>query len=154
MKKIFYILVLSLFIFNCSNSDNDGSNMTFLAKYEGTVWVYSDSGEKTYARIINNLNSPFEFWIELGNCYYYFLETLDDGYYSGFTITKNSNDTFEVKFIENDGEVEYIDLVTVNVSGSSMEINSEYYEDGNLTDSYSEFYTKTSIDLDSFILCD
>lgn len=153
MKKIFYIIVLSLFIFNCSKSDTNGSNTTFLAKYEDTVWVYTDSGERDYLRVINSTNSPFEFWYEYGDCYDYYLETLDDDYYSAITITKNSNDTLKVKFVENDGGYEYINIATVTVSGNTMEIKYEYYEDGNLTDSYSEYYTKSSIDVDSFTTC-
>ncbi|WP_370476560.1 hypothetical protein [Tamlana flava] len=154
MKKIIYVLALSLLMFNCSKSDNnDDSIATFLEKYEGTVWVYSSFDEEFYLRVIDNVNSPFEFWEEYGDCYEYYLGTMDDDYDS-VTTTKNSSNTLELKFVEELEGVEYMVLFTLTVTGNSMEIKYALYEDGKLTDSYSEYLSKTSVNVDNLTLCD
>ncbi|MEL0456677.1 hypothetical protein WJN01_10585 [Flavobacteriaceae bacterium SZ-1-7] len=154
MKKIIYVLALSLLTFNCSKSDNnDDSIATFLEKYDGTVWVYSGFDETFYLRIIDNSNSPFEFWEEYGDCFEYYLGIMDDEYDSA-TTTKNSNNTLEVKFVEEFEGVEYMVLFTLTVTGNSMEIKYSLYEDGKLNDSFSEYLSKTSINVDDLILCE
>ena len=64
MKKIIYILALSLFIFNCSSDDDNSSTITttFLEKFDGTVWKIQDI-EGVFYRFNDNLNNPVEEWV-------------------------------------------------------------------------------------------
>ncbi|MFH6767530.1 hypothetical protein V8G56_02185 [Gaetbulibacter aquiaggeris] len=132
MKKLIYILVLSLFIFNCSKSDDD---VTFLEKYDGTVWSSFDG--YLYLRFVNNLNNPIESIYESNEgCYIY---NSDLG--SSITITINSNDTFECTIDD--------DKLTFTVSGNSlkMEMDGDYLLDEPV------YLTKSSVDVDSFNRC-
>lgn len=158
MKKLIYILVLPLFIFNCSKSDDDNLktpvddnlNTTFLEKYEGTVWISNELDVTSYIRFINNLNTPLENWIDMTDCYYYYLQTL----YEGDTLSENSNDTLEFRYVESDEGVEYLDIITLTASGNTIEAEYKYYEDGDLYESGTLYLSKSSIDVDGFILCD
>jgi hypothetical protein len=150
MKKLIYILVLSLFVFNCSKDDDENTNTTFLEKYENTVWYSSENDAPSYIRFINNENNPLEYWIDLDDCYNYYLDT----FYEGDTISKNSNDTLEFTYLESDGGVEYKDIITLTVSGNSIEVKFKYYENNELYESGTQNFTKSSIDVDSFNLCD
>ena len=69
MKKIIYILVLSLFIFNCSKSDDDNSPEscnTFLECNDGSTWILDDDIVVIILRINDNINDPLEQWFTLG----------------------------------------------------------------------------------------
>lgn len=149
MKKLICILALSFFMFNCSKND-DNLSTTFLEKYEGTVWVSNDYDVTTYIRFINNIKTPLENWIDVTDCYHYYLETL----YDGDILSKNSNDTLEFKYVESDGGVEYLDIITLTASSNTIKAEYKYYEDGDLYESGTIHFSKSSIDVDSFILCD
>ncbi|WP_242120562.1 hypothetical protein [Aestuariivivens sediminicola] len=154
MKHIIYLLTLLLFVFNCSKDNNPEADRTFLEKYAGTVWVFTDYGEKTYVRIIDNLNHPFEYWEESGDCYDYYLEILDEEFYSVVDITKNSNNTFELEAVDTDGGMEFMLIMTISVFGNNLEMSYTYYEDGVLNETYSEYWAKVSMDVDSLPICD
>ena len=152
MKKLIYILVLALFIFNCSKNDDDKSSITFLEKYEDTVWLNNDDGEFIYIRFINNTITPLESWFGHNeiDCYYYFLE-ISSG---SFKLTENSDDKLEFRINEYEEGVEYVDIVTLTVSGNSLKVESKYYEDGSLIDTDIIYLTQTNEDVDSFTICD
>ena len=145
-------MVLALFIFNCSKNDDDKSSITFLEKHEGTVWLNNDDGGFIYIRFINNKNTPLETWIGYDeiDCYYYFLENS----LGSFTITENSDDKLEFRFIEKDEGVEYIDIITITVSGNSIKAESKYYEDGSLIETEITYFTQTNEDVDNLTICD
>ena len=150
MKKIIYILVLSFFIISCSKSDDDNSSTTFLEKYEGTVWFNNENDVPSYIRFINNLSTPLENWIDVADCYQYYLNE----FYEGDSITENSNDILEFRYVESDGGDEWVDIMTLTASGNSIEVEYKYYENDDLYESGFIYFTKSSADVDSFTLCD
>ena len=150
MKKLFYLLFIPLLFFGCSDSNDDPSNISFLEKHEGTVWTSTEDGETLYIRFINNVLSPFEYWFEFEDCYYYQLDTLDEL----TTITENSNDKLVFQYVEDDGGLEYLDVITLSISGNTLEIFYQYYENGDLYESGTDYLSKSSIDVDNLVLCD
>jgi len=151
MKKLIYILIFSLFIFNCSDDDNPSTtSITFLEKYEGTVWFNDENDVPSYIRFINNLSTPLENWIDVAVCYQYYLNE----FYEGDSITKNSNDILEFRYVESDGGDEWVDIMTLTASENSIEVEYKYYENGDLYESGFIYFTKSSADVESFTLCD
>ena len=100
------------------------------------------------------LNHPFEYWEESGDCYDYYLEILDEEFYSVVDITKNSNNTFELEAVDTEGGMEFMLIMTISVSGNNLEMSYTYYEDGILNETYSEYWAKVSMDVDSLPICD
>ena len=149
MKKIFFLLVLSLIVFNCSEDDEGNVTITFLEKHGGSIWQESGSVEYFF-RFINNVDNPLESWFLWDNCYEYSLTDFGESQ----TIIRNSNNTLEVEFIEFDGGFEYRELVVITVSGSSLELAYEFFENGELYESGSEFYVASSTNVDDLDLCD
>jgi hypothetical protein len=154
MKKFIYILVLSLFVFNCSKDDDEDINITFLEKYEGTIWEMDDDDDlyDYYFRIIDNLNTPLEDWdiYEGDDCYEYDLVSLSE---IGFEVTENSEDYFKIKYLGSSDEmVDY--YISLTVIDNSLYLKYEGIENGIITQSSTDVYLLTSIDVDSFILCD
>lgn len=142
------MLVLTLFIGSCSNSDND---QTFLEKHHGTVWEFTASEIVQYLRIIDNVNTPFEFWSRYidEECYYYDNEIIsnDD------IITKNSNNTFEFELSENEDGILYLEKVKITINGDDMIVVIEEYEDGILDEMETINFERSSENVDSFTLC-
>ena len=148
MKKLFFLFVIPLILFNCDKDDDGNAPLSFLEKHQGTVWQDSSSGEE-YFRFINNVNSPLESWFFWVDCYEYDLAVFGEGQ----TININSNNTFEVETVEFDGLNEYLDIITLTISGNSLELSYRYYENGEMYASGSEFYTASTVDVDSLTLC-
>ncbi|MFH4967275.1 hypothetical protein V8G61_03635 [Gaetbulibacter sp. M240] len=152
MKKSIYLIPFIFIIFTCSKSDpvTNTTSQTFLEKYAGTVWTTSDDDVTTYIRFVNNMNHPIEYWIDANECFYYLLEE----FFENDAITQNLNDTIEFTYTENDGDIVYVDIITVTVSGNTMVAAYEYYEDDTLYESGSIIFIKSSEKVDDFILCD
>ena len=69
-------------------------------------------------------------------------------------IIESTEDRLVFRYKENDDGIEYIDIVTLTITGNSMKAETEYYENGLLVETDIFFLTKSSDDVDSFILCD
>jgi hypothetical protein len=150
MKKLIYILTISLFTFGCSKSDDNPSENTFLKIYEDTVWLNNEDEQSVYIRFINNIKTPIEYWIEFEDCYFYILDRL-----SGENkIIESTEDKLVFRYKENDDGIEYMDIVTLTITGNSIKVETEYYENGVLVETDIYFLAKSSDDVDTLILCD
>ncbi|NNK83775.1 MAG: hypothetical protein HKO92_11680 [Flavobacteriaceae bacterium] len=148
MKKILLILVLSLFIVSCSDSDDE---QTFLEKHEGTVWELVNPEIVEYLRINNNESTPFGFWVrnlDEEDCYYYDNDVLNDA-----IIKENSNNTFEFELSEIYEEIQYLSRIKITINGDIMIVIIEEYSNGELYETDTENFERSSADVDSFILC-
>ena len=148
MKKIIYILVLSLFVFNCSKSDDDNSPEscnTFLECNDGSTWIlnYDFSSVSVLYRINNNIKNPFEQWIIFDG---------EDCYYQGdfeadfdFTITENTKDKLVIKIDLGGGDSETASFSIVN---GELKIIDDY-------ESIQEvlIFQETTIDVDKLTIC-
>lgn len=158
MKKLIYILLITPFIISCSKDDND-LKLTFLEKYKETVWTLNEYESESYIRFINNINQPFESWLNLTDCYYYELETLNygDGSPLPHEITENSGDMLEISYYSYwDGNVYHeVEKYTLTVTGNSLKIERRFYEDGDLQNvDEPVFLKKTTDDVDNLTLCE
>ena len=147
MKKIIYILVLSLFIFNCSSDDDNSSDScdTFLECNDGSTWIlnYDFSSVSVLYRINNNIKNPFEQWIIFDG---------EDCYYQGdfeadfdFTITENTKDKLVIKYDDGSGEIE---TLTCSIVNGELKIIDDY-------ESIQEvlIFQETTIDVDKLTIC-
>ena len=151
MKKLLYLTILSLLILGCSKSDDNPSDEnTFLRIHEGTVWTITEEGQSTYIRFINNTKTPIEYWIEFEDCYFYIL----DRFVGGNKIIENSAERLVFRHVENDESVEYVDIVTITITGNSLRAEIEYYENGVLVETDIQMLSKSTDDVDSLILCE
>jgi hypothetical protein len=147
MKKIIYFLVLSLFIFNCSKSDDDNSSDscdTFLECNDGSKWIIDYEGYGVMLlRIKDNINTPFEQWVTVvgEDCYYRF--GFDDT--GGFTITENTKDKLVIKYDDGSGEIE---TLTCSIVNGELKIIDDY-------ESIQEvlIFQETTIDVDKLTIC-
>lgn len=153
MKNLLFIFCLSfLVLFSCSSKENN-SNITFLEKYDGTVWVRSGmkDGENftLYMRFINDELNPFEFWEFYNNdqCNYYD----SHGIAGKMSLTLNSNDTlkFEYSNIIN-GAIKSLYKSTITSDSNNMFLNVEEYQDGVLVSTSEYVYDWSTMDVESF----
>lgn len=151
MKKIMYLLPIFLILFTCSKSDNENppNVTTFLEQYENTVWISNADEANTYVRFVNDLNHPIEFWIDNGDCFYFDQEDFSEG----GSVTKNLNNILEFTYSETYGDIEYVEIVTITISGNSMVASYVDYENGEKIGSGSIYFTKSTENVDDFILC-
>ena len=153
MKKIIYILVLSLFVFNCSKSDDDNSpescNNFFLECNDGSTWILHYASADMLLRINDNLNNPLEQWLiyDGEDCYEYYSIIFGDA-----TMTENTKDKLVIKD----------DYVLEGISGTSTFtfsiVNGELkfiYQDIFDGESYEEILIlqETTIDVDKLTIC-
>ena len=150
MKKIIYILVLSLFIFNCSKSDDDNSPEscnTFLECNDGSTWILDYDFAVVLFRINDNINNLLEQWViyDSEDCYYY----LGNTYVLYYTITENTKDKLVIKNDYGSGDIETLTFSIVN--GELKEIYSQYISG----ESYEEIliFQETTIDVDNLTIC-
>lgn len=150
-KNLIFLLLIPLLIFSCSDSDDDDNNVTttFLKKYDNTVWESSEYDLTIFSRINNDLSSPFEMWILADDCFYYEKNIL-----SGYSIIENTENKFECKLLVIEGDVEYIDLITIQVINENLIIEDKYYEGGVLMETIYLHFQKTTIDVDDLPLCE
>ena len=149
MKKIIYFLVLSLFVFNCSKSDDDNSPEscnTFLECNDGSTWILDYDFAVVLFRINDNINNLLEQWViyDSEDCYYY----LGNTYVLYYTITENTKDKLVLKiddasttstltFSIVNGELKLVIEVTAN--GESFQVTLVFQE--------------TTIDVDNLTIC-
>lgn len=150
MKKLLFLLFVPLLFLSCSNDDDDNNTtVTFLEKYNNTVWVLSDEDHTMYARFHNSISAPIEVWDSWDGCYYYEANVLE-----GYIILENSEEKFECRYTEMDGGVAYMDLLTIRISGETMVAESKYYEDDALIYSETQYFQKSTVNVDNLPLCD
>mgnify|MGYP001029585720 CR=1 FL=1 len=150
MKKIIYCLVLSLFIFNCSKSDDDNlpeSCTTFLECNDGSTWILDDDIVVIILRINDNINDPLEQWFTIiggADCYDYLSDILAD-----YTITENTKDKLVFKADWGAGDIQ---TLTFSIVNGELKIIDKYILDGeNIEDVRT--LPKTTIDVDNLTIC-
>ena len=148
-KKIIYFLVISLCIFSCSTTDDQNLDVTFLEKYEGTVWLKNNPEQVLYIRFINNPNTPLEYWIKDDTCFNYYLEK----FFKDKSLTVNSENTLEFSYYRCIDATECVNIITLEVIENSIQLESKHFEDGILVATENLDYTKSNKDVDNFILC-
>ncbi|GAA4281060.1 hypothetical protein [Gaetbulibacter aestuarii] len=151
MKKLIYLLPIFLILFTCNNKDNvnDTNPETFLEQFENTVWLSNVDEVNTYIRFINDLNHPIEFWVDEGDCFYYDQEDFSEG----GSVSENLNNILEFTYSETYGDIEYVEIVTVTVSGNTMVVKYVDYENGEIIESGSVYFSKSTENVDDFTLC-
>lgn len=155
ISKLLLIAILLISFISCSSDDDgniDNSTQTFLEKHAGSTWVIQDDYENDYLRFINNLISPIEEWtyFEDQNCYFYYLIDFTDDF--PLEITENLENKLEFSFTFPEENVDF--KVTLTITGNTLKIKSEQFENGNVVDVYIETFINTSIDVDGFVICD
>jgi hypothetical protein len=146
MKTFIYLLMSCLIISSCSKSDDD--ILTFLEKYDGSVW--EDGGNDQYWRFINSLSTPIEIWSDWGGCYYYDLVNLIE---ADLEIVENINNRLVLSYDDGEGDN---GIYTFTITGDSMEFLIEYesVECGGPCTPESMLFLKTTTVMDNLPLCD
>ncbi|NNK83774.1 MAG: hypothetical protein HKO92_11675 [Flavobacteriaceae bacterium] len=150
MKRIIYILILFLFFSNCSDSCDINTDIPFLEKYEGTVWLKSNPEQVLYIRFINSSDTPLEYWIRNLDCFNYRLEKL----YGDNCLTINLEDTLEFRYCRNIDATDYINIIKIEISDIVLSLKNEHYEDELLVSTEYLNYDKSKEDVDKLPLCD
>ena len=155
MKKIIYLFVLSIFVTGCSKpyddiSNENNSNITFLEKFEGTVWLKDNPKQVLFLRFINRTETPLEYWIKNISCYDYTLERI----YDDTTLAINLENILEFRYYRNIDATDYINIITIEVLGNNMQLESKHYEDDILVYIENLNYDKSIVDVDKLPLCD
>ena len=145
----FFILISITFSFNgCSGSDSDSiddSNLTFLEKYDDTVWRQIDTPHDNFIYIQNNLSNPFiNYYTASGECYE--ATSLNPIY---FSIVENTTTTLKIR---DDYSNEEYYIYTFSFSDGNMMYNKYefYYSDITTWDSD---LLSTTHNPNSFTLC-
>ena len=145
MKKIIYILVLSLFVFNCSKSDDDNSPEscnTFLECNDGSTWILDYDFAVVLFRINDNINNLLEQWViyDSEDCYYY----LGNTYVLYYTITENTKDKLVLKI----DDASTTSTLTFSIVNGELKIIDDY-------ESIQEvlIFQETTIDVDKLTIC-
>ena len=153
MKKLIYILVLSLFVFNCSKNDDDEVVQcdTFLSCNNSITWknveTFNNSEYSFYIKLNDNENNPFKTWVSTS--------TIDCGYdYFGepdmqFQVLENSKDKLIVKVIWPEGDDGY-ETWTMTIQNDRLKLVSVYYQQEQIN----ILFDKTSENIDAFIFCE
>ena len=84
------------------------------------------------------------------NCYFYYLIDFTDDF--PLEITENLENKLEFSFTFPEENVDF--KVTLTITGNTLKIKSEQFENGNVVDVYIETFINTSIDVDGFVICD
>lgn len=155
MKKIIYLFVLSIFVIGCSKPDDDisndsNSNITFLEKFEGTVWLKDTQKQVLFLRFINRSETPLEYWIKDISCYNYTLERI----YDDTTLYINLENVLGFRYYRNIDATDYINIITIEVLDNIMLLESKHYEDDILVSIEYLNYDKSIEDVDKLPLCD
>ena len=147
-KKLIFVFILPFLIVACSSDNDDDGDITFLEKYNNTVWVSNDFDATIFAKITNNLNSPFEMWALWENCFDYEANLL-----AGYTILENSGNKFQCRLKATEGGIEYTDLVTFSVSDQMLTIEDIFSEDGTVMQTFYLYFEKTTVNVGELPLC-
>jgi len=150
MKKIIYILVLSLFVFNCSKSDDDNSPEscnTFLECNDGSTWILDYDFAVVLFRINDNINNLLEQWViyDSEDCYYY----LGNTYVLYYTITENTKDKLVLKI----DDASTTSTLTFSIVNGELKLIVQEIFDGELSYEDTLVLQETTIDVDNLTIC-
>ena len=150
MKKIIYCLVLSLFIFNCSKSDDDNSSAscnTFLECNDGSTWILDYDFAVVLFRINDNINNLLEQWViyDSEDCYYY----LGNTYVLYYTITENTKDKLVLKI----DDASTTSTLTFSIVNGELKLIVQEIFDGELSYEDTLVLQETTIDVDNLTIC-
>ena len=150
MKKIIYCLVLSLFIFNCSKSDDDNlpeSCTTFLECNDGSTWILDYDFAVVLFRINDNINNLLEQWViyDSEDCYYY----LGNTYVLYYTITENTKDKLVLKI----DDASTTSTLTFSIVNGELKLIVQEIFDGELSYEDTLVLQETTIDVDKLTIC-
>lgn len=150
MKTVMFLLLLCLLNYNCRNNNyNDPVETTFLSLNESSVWANEFENAVIYYRFINDENHPIEYWVKDKDCYQYFLDSLEVNH----AITLNSRDTLEVAIHDKEGDIDYVEKITLTGMGNRIEALFRYYENGKLYDHGTFNFLKSDLDVENLQLC-
>ena len=148
MKYTYIYLLVFYFILGC-DSDSE-KNLTFLEKYDGSVWSHP-SDELAERLGFYNSTSMFlvmkditDYWCDT------FIQGYDANYDETISIEENTSERLRIKIVYEDSEEEYDEMI-FTVSGNNIlnVIYKEIYGD----DVYSESYTYTLLPDESNLTC-
>ena len=155
MEKIIYLFVLLIFVIGCNKPEDDilndtNSIITFLEKFEGTVWLKDNPKQVLFLRFINRTETPLEYWIKDISCYHYTLERI----YDDTTLAINLENVLEFRYYRNIDATDYINIITIEVFDNIMLLESKHYEDDILVSIENLNYDKSIEDVDKLPLCE
>lgn len=155
MKNLLHILVVAFIITSCSKPEDDllnesNSNITFLEKHQGSVWLKDNPEQVLFIRFINKTETPLEYWIKDIKCYNYRLERI----YDDNSLTINLENVLEFRYYRNIDATEYINIITIEVIDNKIQLESKHYEDDVLVSIEYLNYDKSNEDVDKLPLCD
>lgn len=140
-KFLYFFIILGLTIsFNGCSDDDDDDFQTFLEKYDGTKWVYTEDEFTFYVRLNDNPNKLIESWILIDDCYFYSVDFESES----VELVENSKDKLIIKYTD-DGE---IITVTLTTQGETIRV---VVKDGNEEDIM--IFDKTSVNVDDLEIC-
>lgn len=121
-----FILVASM----VSCSDDDDKNTSFLENHADTVWKFVQpvGGGSIYVQINDNEMSPFEIWVSLIADACFIHEKIEDD--GTPEVLENTANRVVIRIDETEGN--YYTIITMSVSGDTLTVISEYYEDDEL----------------------
>ena len=135
---LFVLIGLVVSFSNCTSDDDaDIQSKTWLEIYDGTKW---EDGDGLYWRIIDNTNTILESWYHDGPCYHH---SIADGNVN-FKIIENSTSKLVFDVIENVNTT-----VTLRINGDTLTV---LLESNGKSETIS--FKKTTLDFDSFTICD
>ena len=138
---IFILLSLAISFNGCSSDDDDITSQTFLEKYDGTKWVYTDEFT-IYIRINNNTNKFIEQWFYVfeAECFYYDFDSVSEN----TEIIENLKDKIIFEYTD-EGVTE---TVTVTMQDETLKV---VIKEGNEEEIL--YFDKTSVNVDDFEIC-
>ncbi len=140
-KLLYFFIILGFaVIFNSCSDDDDDDFQTFLEKYDGTKWVYTEDEFTFYVRLNDNPNKFIESWILIDDCYFYSVDFESEG----VELVENSKDKLIIKYTD-EGE---IITVTLTPQGETIRV---VVKEGNDEDLY--LFVKTSVNVDDLEIC-
>lgn len=158
MQNLFKVLMIAVLIISFNSCSPNGVNLfsepeiqqTFLEKYNGTSWLYTNDLDTTYLRIINNKTAPFETWgyyVE-GKCFDYYLYDLN------VLLGQVENNSTNVMHITLAYETYTIEMY-LSIIYENLYFQQDQYRDGEYTTISNDKYLRQNVDvLDGLILCD
>lgn len=157
MKHLYKVLMIAIFIISFNSCSVDGVNLfsdpvitdTFLEKFDGTVWLYTNDLETTYLRIINNETTPFETWSYYteDECYDYYLYDLN---VSLGQVTGNSGSILHITLAYETYTLE----MYLYITNENLYFQQTEYRDGEYTTITNEYLIQNEEVLDGLILCE
>lgn len=144
--SIVVLLILSVSFHGCSD-DNDEA-MSFLENHADTKWKFSELGGTLYVKINNSQTNPFEIWISFLESGCFIHESINDD--GTPEILENTKNKLVVKIVDNPQEYT---IITFTVTGDTLTVLSEYFEDEVLDEEEIFILAKTSDNLDDLEIC-